>query len=89
MKPDGDRIAHLCCMVCANVYHSYSSNMDDSFGYLEQLKKQIEAGGFVSAGTVEELNLTKATTELRKLATAIEDVRNQLLLNMPPKFRVI
>ena len=88
MTPDGDRIEHLCRMIVANVYHCYSGNMDSDYGYLEQLKKQITAGGFASEGTIEELSLTRAIVELRKLAGELELARKILIINTPPKFKV-
>lgn len=84
-----DRIEHLCRMIAANVYHSYSANMDDSYGYLEQLKKLTADGGYASEGTMEELSLTRAVAELHILADEIAQVRTQLVTNTPPKLYAV
>lgn len=84
-----DRIEHLCVLSRANVDHATSSHLDADYGYLTQLEKLAMEGGFIGEGTEEEIGLDKSATRLIQLAQAILDVRNQLLVNCPPKLKAV
>jgi len=76
------QISHLTQMVRANVYHSYLSNINADYGYLTQLDKLVENGGYASHGTLEEMELARTIDELRELADHIEKTRDKLMANI-------
>lgn len=54
-------------------------------GYLDRLTKAALAGGYVTAETIEAMQMEKDVALLRKTATEIEGLRAKLIANQPTK----
>jgi hypothetical protein len=73
----------------ANVDHTTSSHFDMDWGFLCQLEKIAQEGGFIGEGTEEEIGMQKSATRLIRLAQKLLVVREQLLFNSAPKLKVV
>jgi len=76
-----DKIEHLCTMVRANADHCRSSHMDESYGYLTQLRKAVDEGGYATDETYEIMGLQRAEAEFTMIANEIGELKNRLIQN--------
>lgn len=84
-----DKIEHLSLMIRINVDHAISANLNEGYGYLEQLKKVADEGGFAMPETYEALGLARAAEECIRLANEISAVRDKLVENSFPKLQAV